>query len=164
MCDFIAGHYTATWNAIALGQLKPDEGLRSSTQDMAEEVKGDALGQTTQDLIYMGSEHSIAFTLIEYAKGVTAKVFHPWTSTAGQLGPVGSMAACGEFAKPLVMTAVGGTAYSEGAPASRTYRLTILAPGFPVDIAFKPGLREMPIRLKALPKLNVSVYEFYTET
>ena len=158
-CPWTVGPYTVTWNALPLGQQRPDEGIRHSEQTFAEGIKGSQWGQTDQDLIFMGQDVSVSMTLLEYATALATLVFSPWT-TVGHVGIPGRLAKCGSFAKPLVLTPLTGS----GAPAGvRTYPLTILAPGFGVDYAFRPGLREIPIRLKALPATVSTDIVFYTD-
>jgi hypothetical protein len=157
-CPWTVGPYTVTWNALPLGQQRPDEGIRHSEQTFAEGIKGSQWGQTDQDLIFMGQDVSVSMTLLEYATALAALVFSPW-SVVGRLGVPGRLAKCGSFAKPLVLTPLAGSA----ATGTRTYPLTILSPGFGVDYAFRPGLREVPIRLKALPAVVSTNLVFYTD-
>ena len=157
-CPWTVGPFTATWNAVAIGQTRPDEGFRHTETTFAEGIKGSQFGQTDQDLIFMGKECGVSMTLLEFASALASLIFSPWTPN-GHVGVPGRLAKCGSFAKPLVLTALAGSA----ATGARTYPLTILAPGFPVEYAFRPGLRETPIRLKALPATVSTNIVFYTD-
>lgn len=157
-CPWTVGPYTATWNAVPLGQVRPDEGFRHSETNYAEGIKGSQYGQTDQDLIFMGQEVQVSFTLLEYAGALASLVFSPWVAS-GVVGIPGRLAKCGSFAKPLVLTALAGSA----ATGSRTYPATILSPNFPVDYAFRPGLREVPVRLKALPGTSGEATVFFVD-
>lgn len=157
-CPFIAGQYTATWNAIPLGQQRPDEGFRHSETNFAEGIKGSQYGQTDQDLIFMGQECSVNMTLIQYATALASAIFTPW-GVNGRVHIPGRLAKCGDLAKALVLTATAGT----GATGVRTYPRTIISPGFPVEYAFRPSLREVPIRLKALPETSGGNLVFFVD-
>lgn len=163
--DFVAGQYTATYNAKALGQTA--DGFRLSHQFLKRLVTGDAGGDTPQDAIYRGREQFVAFRLIEALAEGIADLVEPYAATAGTaltLGVIGRTDVRGSanettpdpIVKSLILTAVTGTTAATGGPATITLPLSILAENFPVEVLFAPDLREVPVRMRVYPDMSDS--------
>ncbi len=151
--SFIAGRYTATYNALALGVTK--EGLRLSHQIFKRMITGDYLGETPQDAVYRGAEVNIAYTLLEYNAAGAQAAFWPYGANFLELGVLGRLDVGSSIAKPLVLTALSGTP-AAGNPATITLPLAILAENFPVELLFAPDVREVPIRQRIYPDVSVA--------
>lgn len=150
---FITGRYTATWNALAVGQTR--EGYRISHQFMKRLIQGDKWGETAQDAIIRGMEVTVEMTLIEFDAAAVQTLINPYTTGyafAGigklDVGAGGSTA----FVKPLVLTAMETN--PGPLPATITLHQTILHENFPVTLLQGPDLREVPIRLRAYPNAS----------
>lgn len=154
--SFIAGQYTATWNALALGQTA--DGFRLTHQFFKRLITGDAYAETPQDAIYRGAEASIAARLIEYNAAAVQTLKWPYNATAWTIGTIGRLDVGGALAKSLVLTAVSGTP-AAATPATVTAALAILHELFPVEVLFAPDLREVPIRMRIYPNTGVFCVE-----
>lgn len=154
--SFIAGPYTATWDGDALGIT--EDGFSWSPVPFHEKIRGDNMGDTTQDTVYRGLGMTIEFTLEEYDKAGVEDLLWPYHATLGNHGQAGVLGSA--LAKALVLTAVAGTTAAT-VPASMTFPYTIIDPDFASQIRLRAGLRKVPIRLIAFPNAN-SV--FFTQT
>lgn len=156
LAQVVAGRYTATFNAAALGQTA--EGIRISHQFFKRMVHGDAGGDTPQNAIYRGREQFLNFRLIEAASaGITAMI-DPYAATPGTpltLGVIGQIdvayGSVAGVAKQVVLTALAGTPAATVGPATITLPLCVLAENFPVEALLGPDLREIPVRLRVYP-------------
>lgn len=168
--NFVAGDYTATYNAKALGQTA--DGFRLDHRFFKRIVTGDAEGDTPQDAIYRGRDQRVSFRLIEALEAGIADIVEPYASsrgTAGTQGTVGVMdirnaggASPTALALSLVLTAVSGTSAATDGPASITAVLTQLIEDFPVEVLYGNDLREVPIQCRIYPNASTGVY--YTVT
>lgn len=155
---FIAGRYTATWNALACGQTA--DGLRLNWSFFKQLITGDAWAQTPQDAVYQGMEMSLAMRLIEYDSAAVATIANPYASVH-TIGLVGRCDVASTLAKQIVMTDVDGTTAATK-PATITIPLTAIKEGFPIELLYAPALREVPIQLRCYPNQSTGV--FATET
>lgn len=144
--SFIAGRYTATLNAQALGQTA--DGFRVSHSLFKRIITGDALAQTPQDAIVQGAEMFIATRLIEYNATGALNSMWPLSATIYDMGVIGRLDSA--IADSLILTAVASTP-AAATPATATFLLTTLAEGFPVELLFAPDLREIPLRFRVYP-------------
>lgn len=151
MPNFIAGPYTATYKALALGQTA--DGYRISHQFFKRLILGDSYAQAPQDEVYQGAEMFVQFRLIQYDSAGVAAAMWPYGSFAGlAMGQVGRVSRQQGLVGSLILTAVAGTPAST-APASVTLTNAIIAEGFPVELLFAPDLREVPIRQRVFPSV-----------
>lgn len=145
---FIAGAYTATYNALALGQTA--DGFRLSHQFFKRLITGDSFAEAPQDAVYRGAMMQIGYSLIAYDAAAVQLAMWPYNATIFDMGVVGRLDVGGSLAKALVLTAVSGTSAATK-PATSTFSNAILMEGFPVEILFAPDLREVPIRQRIYP-------------
>ena len=145
---FIAGQYTATWNALALGQTA--DGYRLSHQFFKRLITGDAFAQSPQDAVYQGAEVTLSARLIEYNAAAVQTLKWPYSATPWTMGVIGRLDVGSAIAKSLVLTAIAGTP-AAATPATITALLSILQEGFPVEVLFAPDLREVPLRMRIYP-------------
>lgn len=148
---FIAGRYTATWNALALGQTA--EGFRMSHSFFKRLITGDAYAEAPQDGIYRGAELFMAMNLIAYDSAGIPTVMWPYAATFLDMGVIGRTDVGSTIAKSLILTALAGTPAATS-PATLTLPNAILAEGFPVELLFAPDLREVPLRQRIYPSSN----------
>jgi hypothetical protein len=153
--SFIAGRYTATWNALAMGQTKV--GYDIEFQRFTEDIIGDNYAQMVQDAINLGGEFTISTELIEYNAAAAATLMWPLSATKYDTGVIGILDS-GKWMS-LVLTALAGTP-AAATPATMTTARSILHPRFPVKFRLGPSLRTLPLRLRAYPNAGV----FATET
>lgn len=164
--EFIAGAYTATYNAKALGQTA--DGFRLSHQFFKRLITGDAGGDTPQDAVYRGREQMLSMRLIEADKAGIPDLVDPYAATVGTpwtLGTIGLFDVRGaggaipvSRCKSLVLTAVTGTSAAAETQATITLPLSILAENFPVEILLAPDLREVPIRIRIYPDMSTLLF------
>lgn len=145
----IAGSYTATYNAVALGFTI--EGYRYGVEWLGETLnQSDAFGMTTFDMVYLGQNAQISYRSRTYSANDLGPAT-PW----GPLGQVASLALpisrlARTNAKPFVLTATANTP-AASAPATLTAALSILAPNSRVDLLFDCKAREIPVTLNLIP-------------
>lgn len=153
---FVAGAYTATYNAKASGQAA--QGYRISHSFFKRLVTGDLGGDTPQDGIYRGREQFISYELIEAVSAAIPDLVDPYASTLGTphtMGVIGTLdvgySGFTGKAKQLILTAVTGSSADDSGPATITFPLSIIAETFPVDVLYAPDLRQVPIRQRIYP-------------
>lgn len=151
MPSFTSGRYTATWNALACGQVK--DGFRISHQFMKRLIQGDRWGDTAQDAIIRGMEVTVEFTVIEFGAAAVQTLINPY-SAGYVFGGIGKLDVAGAFAKPLVLTAMETN--PGPLPATITLYQTILHENFPVTLLQAADLREVPLRLRAYPNADAT--------
>lgn len=160
--NFIAGGYTATYNAKALGQTA--DGHRFTYEVFKRIITGHYGGDTPQDAVYRGQRRGSSFRLIEADAAGLMDLIYPYGATVGnewELGIIGLLDVRGQGGdtpvsrcKPLVLTAIAGTSAANDAAATITIPLTILAENFPVEILLAPDLKEVPVRLMHYPNMT----------
>lgn len=154
--SFIAGPYTATYNAVPVGQLAAGATIEHFVHKRL--ITGDNEGDTPQDAVHRGHEMFAEMTLMEYDQAGALDVFWPYNTTYGDNGQVGvldvDLANAGGLSKPLVLTDVSGGGTAETNPATLTATHSILAEGFPVRLLFAPDLRDIPVRLRLYPNVS----------
>lgn len=160
--SLVAGAYTATWNAVAVGLTR--QGFELSMQTKAEMIdETDQFGMTTIDWIYRGLDAFLQFTCRAYKAGSTGP-FWPWAAL-GQvrtaLLPIGRLAS--DVAQAVVLTATSATP-AASSPASLTGSKSLLAPNFDGRLLFDSRLREVPIRLQLLPSDSTGTTTVFTTT
>ena len=153
---FIAGGYSCTWNALAIGQTA--DGYRLTHQVFKRLITGDTYAETPQDAVYRGAEAAIAMRLIEYDAAAVQTIKWPYSVTKWTLGIIGGLDVASAFVKSLVLTAIAGTTAAT-VPATLTASKAILHENFPVEILFAPDLREVPLRLRLYPTAGVFAVE-----
>jgi len=164
--EFIAGPFTATYNAKALGQSA--DGWRLSHTFYKRIITGDLGGDSPQDAIYRGREQMLSGRLIEADKAGIADLADPYAATVGTpwtLGQVGLLDVRGagtvspvSRCKSLILTAVTGTSAYEDSMKTITLPLSILAEGFPLELLLAPDLREVPIRMRIYYDLSTLLF------
>ncbi len=155
---FIAGPYTATWNALACGQLA--SGFTLSHKFFKRLITGDNFAEAPQDSVYRGAEMHVDFTCIAFDAAAIQTLMWPVSATRWDMGQVGRTDVGSAIAKSLILTAVAGTP-AAATPATLTALLSILAENFPVNILLAPDLREVPLKLRIYPS---SLGVFATQT
>lgn len=150
---FIAGRYSATWNALATGQTR--DGFRTNHQILKRVITGDAAGQTPQDAVYQGFLFECNFVLIEYDAAAVATIMWPNGGTKWGIGNVGQLdvidptgVVAARLAKPLVLTRVAANPPMTATPATLTIVLAALKENFPVELLYAPDLREVPLSMR----------------
>lgn len=153
LATIIAGRYTGSWNALAIGICK-DDGYRLLESPKKEKVnKSDAFAQTLIETVHQGVDWAVVMTLIEYNTAAMPTIISPW----GAFGTLGTIAVLGTgIARPLVLTSTAGTP-AVASPATFTGTLAELAPESNVDLGFTSAARQVPVRLDLLP-------DYYSQT
>jgi len=150
----VAGAYTGTYNAVALGIMN-DDGFVLSFQPKGQDINDtDQFAMTLIDGIYRGIDWRVRYRTKEWNAGMQGafQVFGAaGTNPAPALG-LGVIARLySAIAKALVLTATTGTPAATS-PATLTASLALLAPGVNVDWAFTSKVREVPIEHICLPQ------------
>jgi hypothetical protein len=159
---FIAGAYTATWNAVSVGLA--EDGFELEFQAKLEAIdQSDQYAKTTLDLIFQGVDGFISATLLEWKTGAIT-VMWPWGGAS--LGkiisaamPIGFLAS--DQAQAFVMTSTASTP-AAAAPATLTASKTFLAENYNPRILVSSKLRKIPIRLRMLPTTSTGTILFST--
>jgi hypothetical protein len=156
--SFVVGQFTATWNALAVGQTA--DGFKLNWKFFKRLITGDNFAQTPQDGIHQGAEMFIGFTCVAYDAAGVQTMMWPYSATRWDMGVIGRTDVGSTLAKTLLLTAVAGTP-AAALPATQTFTNAILAEGFPVEILFAPDLREVPLRMRIYPS-NSGVFSTQT--
>lgn len=161
---FIAGRYSATYNAVDLGIMRQGYELEiAPKEELLNET--DLYGLACIDWVVRGADCFLQFTSKEYKAGPKSVLFGTLTGTFGQFvnatAPVGRFAS--DLAQALVLTASANTP-AAAAPATLTASKSLLAPGYNPKILFDSRLREVPIRLALLPYVSSSDTIFFSTT
>jgi len=153
--SFIAGPYTATYDALALGQSQ--DGWRLTDNFFKQLVLGDKYAQAPQDAVYQGAEVLLAFTLIEYDAAAVQSAMWPYNATLYINGQVGRTDVGSAIAKQIIFTSVVGTP-AAALPATATFPLSIIAENFPKEILYAPALRTIPMRMRVYPNQSTGSF------
>lgn len=163
---FVAGAYTATYNAKALGQTA--DGFRLSHQFFKRLITGDIAGDSPQDAVYRGREQNISFRCIEADAAGIPDMIDPYAGTVGTpwtMGQIGLLDVRGQGsgsptsrALSLILTAVTGTSAANDTQATFTFPLSIIAENFPVEILLAADLREYPARMRIYPNMSTLLF------
>lgn len=144
---FLAGAYTATFDAVALGITDDGYDLQWEPKLQAIE-KSDVFGDMLIDGVYRGTNWFFQTEFMEDKAGPRDAVF-PWSNGVfGTQGLIGRLMS--DVASPLVLTSTVGTP-AVATPATLTATKAILAPGFNSNVVHSSRLRTMPCRLIMLP-------------
>lgn len=160
---WIAGRYSATWNAQDVGITQDGYELRFGAK--GERIdRTDVYSMTLLDFVWQGlGECTLSFKCTEYKAGVIA-TFWPY----GAMGVIHTTAApiarlASDIAQAIVLTATGNTP-AAAAPATLTGSKALLSPDFPVSIVFDSRLRVTPVQLTLLPSVASGTLSAFTIT
>ena len=156
----VAGAYTSTFNAVALGLTNDGFTL---TQDAKAELiqQSDQYGDSILDGIFRGGN---AYVDCECKTFVAGSVTPFWPYGGGTLGvlsttavPVGAQLST--IAKALVLSVIASTSASGTTPQINTFTasLAILPPDANLKLLFTSKLRMVPLRFLLLPTLSSGV-------
>jgi hypothetical protein len=155
---FIAGAYTSTWNAVAIGITK--EGYRLRFQFAKRLIdKSDLYGDTILDAVFRGVNVNLTLQAIEYKAGVTGPAF-PYAAL-GVLGVIGRLDS--NIAQALVLTATANTP-AAAAPATWTGSKVLLGENNNVEWVYDSSNREVPIGFRVYPYDASGAIKFWTES
>ncbi len=151
--SMIAGPYTGTYNAKALGLTR--EGYRLSHEFFKRMITADEAGDAPVNAVYRGRSQFIDFELLQAGAAAVAELIEPYAASAGvpfTMGVVGSLdvalGECPGAAKQIVLTRINSCMTS---PVSATFPLSVIAEGYPINLLYGSDLRQIPIRLRAYP-------------
>ena len=147
----VAGYYTVTWNALAMGLFEGEAGVPTIMwMDHSDPInKTDRYGRAKIDGIRMGADYQFEGVLMEWPKALA--LLAGYTAAFGGQGIPGTLKS--GLAKVLVLTAVAGTSAST-LPATLTATNAVLADEHQGKIFFGPQLRTCPIKMDLLPYIT----------
>jgi len=163
---FVAGRYTVAYNSADCGIT--NEGIELQQESAWEAIdRSDAYGDSIIDGVYRGGNVYFGFEAKSFTSN-SVNPFWPW----GPLGQMQGTNMIGELASflssTLYLAAVTGTAWNNtgGDMASQIVSIqasyAILAPNIPQRLLFHSRLRQVPIRLLALPYTNSGTTVWFT--
>lgn len=138
-----AGPYSATWNALALGETL--QGFDKSYSMGARPIQFDSVGETPVDMLTNRLILTVDFILAEYDAAAVATLTWPWHATRGSFPKSGT--SLFSLAKPLVLTACGTVTN----PATITFYKAILAPDFQERLRYSHMERYIPVQMYVFP-------------
>lgn len=147
----VSGAYSATWNALAIGELALG-GWKHRYSYLQKEVNFDAVGLTPVDTLFTGLVMVVDFVAMQYNKDAILTMTWPWnlaavTATRGTVKPAGF--SMWDAAKPLVFTACCGT---NANPILITFPKAIIAPNFEIVLDHASTQEKMvPLRMIIFP-------------
>lgn len=155
---FVAGAYTSTYNAVAIGITK--EGYRLRFQFLKRLIdKSDLYGDTIIDAVFRGVNVNLTLQAIEYKAGVTGPAF-PYAAL-GVLGVIGRLDS--NLAQAVVLTATAGTP-AAAAPATWTGSKCIIGENNNVEWVYDAQNRETPIGFRVYPYDASGTVKLWVET
>lgn len=143
----VAGPYTATWNALAVGNTAT--GFEHSYAVGARPIQFDSVGETPIDLLINRMVMTVDFVIAEADSAAIATMLWPWHTTKGVFPRSGT--SLFSLAKPLILTACDTIN-----PATITFYRTILSPESQQRILYSHRERYIPVQLYCFPVDNVS--------
>lgn len=167
---FVAGPYTLTMDAVAVGLLDP-QGERGAiqirVQSFHQVIQGHEYALTPIDAVYRGGDHRLSFIAEEQISGAM-KAFWPFSATATATYAIADMATHGQvgrlgttIGKNIVLTAVAGTT-AAASPA------TLTALVYPTEetkeMVFDAVLRKFPCDFRMILQDYTAVKKFWTST
>ncbi len=153
---FVAGRYSATWNANSLGLARQGYDLDFQfKQEIIEET--DAYGLTIIDMIMRGADTFVSATLREWIAGSKALLWAVGGGTMGKIftSAVPCAASAYDLSQSLVFTATAGTPAATS-PATLTASKAFMAPSFNPKILFDSRIRDLPVRMICFPYASSS--------
>lgn len=148
MATFVAGPYNASYNAGAAWIT--ENGVEMECRKYADDIRGDNLGDTIQDGVYRGGDCYVNVVGQRYDDAQMSLAFWPHHATFGRVGQPGILESSVSKVFVINSPAAGTTANTVG-PASITWNLAKLAKNFDLRLLFATRLRNVPLRLQALP-------------
>lgn len=140
-----SGAYSATWNALAIGQFELG-GIRERYNWQGKEIRFDSVGMSPVTMLFGGIVMAVDFVAMEYDAAAIATMRWPWHANTGQVPPAGTD--MWARAKPLILT----SCRADINPQTKTFFKTILAPGYDVELDYSAVKeRSVPIRLLVFP-------------
>lgn len=160
---FIAGRYSGAYNSVDVG-ITNDDGYSLSQDSNVETVEGtDAYGGSIIDWVYRGGNVYLQFTS-KTAKAGSYSPFWPWGAMGVMLtalAPLGRLASAVANSMVLSVTAATPATSDTLAPNTLTVAAAILAPNSPAALMFNSKVRNVPIRLQALPTLTSGTVKWF---
>lgn len=158
---WVAGPYVWYFNGRVLGIT--ENGFRLSLMAFGDPVRGDNLGDSIQDFVYRGGNVAMEGVLQEWdaalwgigetkTNSYCASVLWPYAAL-GYTGQIGRMASL--VAAPLVGVPAPGTPAAATTVSAITITYAVLPPNYDVGMLFAARLRNVPVRLQALPTPTV---------
>jgi hypothetical protein len=152
--SFIAGAYSATWNAANIGRTESGFDVTQSFHDQP--VIADSFGEMVVDFVQQGVDTIVNFTFIEYDLLATAIFAQSGGAGLGN-NLVGMVLVQQAIAKSLVLTAIGTTTPAAASAGYKTWTFpnSILADDISVLLSSK--LRKGPARFRCFPTLATGI-------
>ena len=150
-----------------------DVGICKEGYEVEQEIElddiseNDAWGASVIDGIWRGGQCHMQFTSEEYKAG-SLGAFWPLGSIGSFVTPstlpIGVLAST--LVKAMVLTVVAGTPAAASTPTLTTLTASsaLLAKNFNGKLLMNSKLREVPVRLRLYPYLNVTPFVFFTTT
>lgn len=111
--NYIAGHYTATWNAVDIGST--ETGFNIDETIHVQQIQSDDMGDVPIDGIGQGVEVQVSFDYIQYDVIVAAMYAAQGATVAGTVATFQGLTnskvgyTMAGLSKPLILTPVTGT-------------------------------------------------------
>lgn len=155
LASFIAGAYTGTMAASALGITKT--GYKLSWESKAEMLEeSDVYGMMVMDFLALGTNWYCQTEFLEANGAAPIASAYPWGSMGVQ-GIIARLAT--DVAGALVLTATASTP-AASSPASLTASKAILTPGFQPELLYSSRLRTLPCKFSLLPYVSTGLRNF----
>ena len=161
----VAGAYTATFAAVALG-IMDDNGFELSFTPQGQDINDtDQFGMSLIEGIYRGANVRIRFRAKEWTTGVQ-NLIHTFgakaTATpAWKMGVIGRKYT--DIAGVLILTATAGTP-AAASPATFTASSALLSPNTNLSFLFTSKLREVAFEMILLPYTSTGDVVWATTT
>lgn len=163
---WIAGPYVWTFNGLSVGIT--DDGFNLNYSKFADKIRGDNLGDATQDFVERGvdvyadgvfNEWDVAKEGVAGQAKVNANCgspFWPWSNTFGSSGQIGRLASV--MAAALVGTPAPNTSAAAATIKTLTLPYAVLPPVTNLAMLFAARLRSVSLRFQGLPSAAYTDY------
>ena len=147
MSTYIAGHYTATWNAVDAGTTETGYEIIAHQHEIG--VKDDAFGEGDADMIQAGIDYDIQFTSIDFA--LIQAILAGQNTIGATNDKVGVLLST--LAKTLVLTPTAGTSAAVSGKTLTATKAILIG-----DYSWNKShqLRKIPARFRCLPDASNS--------
>ena len=153
----IAGPYTIKYGGLDVGAVGP-EGIRLRHTWGAEDITGDAHGDSVIEQVYRGGNLFIQVESLERTVN-SINAFWPYAAL-GRMGVIGRLGTA--IAKEFKMTAIAGTtASSAPSPSILTFPSVLIEQGSANELLYASRLRRVPLLLRVFPVEDGGVEKWF---
>jgi hypothetical protein len=163
LANLVAGHYSVTWNGVALGAT--EDGWTITMTPKGEVVTAEEWGDNELDIIHRGVTVTLDAVIKEWTTGLVQAIWFAH-ATFGQQSCVGQSAVLNSLVKPMVFTPACANSTADastvGLGNATTFHQCIMTPDSAAKINLNNKPRVVPVQFTALLSLESTLYKHFT--